>query len=76
MRKAKKKSGSRKNKPQGKAKILEASALEKRLDAEFAKCVTTAKSYLENPQRLRSLFTEAAKQAAAIPKEPFAETWA
>jgi uncharacterized membrane protein YkvA (DUF1232 family) len=76
MRKAKKKSGSRKNKPQGKAKILDASALEKRLDAEFAKCVRTAKTYLENPQRLRSLFAEAAKQAAAMPKEPFAETWA
>ena len=76
MRKAKKKSGSRKKKSAAPATVLDASALEKRLDAEFAKCVKTAKSYIENPQRLRGLFAEAAKQAAAMPKEPFAETWA
>src|SRR5437016_4822821 len=35
----------------------------------------SAKSYVENPQRLQSLFEEAARQAASMPKEPFAETW-
>jgi uncharacterized membrane protein YkvA (DUF1232 family) len=74
MRKAKKKSGSRRNK--ARAKVVDASALEKRLDEEFAKCVKTAKSYVENPQRLRGLFAEAAKEAATMPKEPFAENWA
>ena len=76
MRKAKKKSGSRKTKSAASAKVLDTSALGKRLDAEFAKAVKSAKSYVENPQRLRGLYVEAAKQAAAMPKEPFAETWA
>jgi uncharacterized membrane protein YkvA (DUF1232 family) len=74
MRKAKKKTAARKKKP-----VMKASpdpALEKRLEAEFAKAVKSAKSYVENPHRLRGLFAEAAKQAAAMPKEPFAETWA
>jgi uncharacterized membrane protein YkvA (DUF1232 family) len=74
MRKAKKKTAARKKKA-----VVKASpdpALEKRLEAEFAKAVKSAKSYVENPHRLRGLFAEAAKQAAAMPKEPFAETWA
>jgi uncharacterized membrane protein YkvA (DUF1232 family) len=49
--------------------------LKERLEAEFAKAVISAKSYVENPQRLQSLFEEAARQAASMPKEPFAETW-
>ena len=73
MRKAKKKTASRKKKAVVKAGPDP--ALEKRLEAEFAKAVKSAKSYVENPQRLRGLFEEAAKQAAAMPKEPFAETW-
>ncbi|OLD70555.1 MAG: hypothetical protein AUG90_01155 [Verrucomicrobia bacterium 13_1_20CM_4_55_9] len=35
----------------------------------------SAKTYVGNPQRLQSLFQEAAKQAASMPKDPFAETW-
>jgi len=74
MRKSKPKPGSRKKKPTAKAKE-KSSVLKERLDAEFAKAVESAKSYVENPQRLQPLFEEAAKQAASMPKEPFAETW-
>ena len=75
MRKAKKKRPTRKKKPAASAKAMD-SALKERMEAEFAKAVKSAKSYIENPPRLRSLFEEAAKQAASMPKEPFAETWA
>ena len=75
MRKAKKKTAARKKKPVGSGQAMD-SALKERMEAEFAKAVKSAKSYVENPQRLRGLFEEAAKQAAAMPKEPFAETWA
>ena len=75
MRKAKKKTPTRKKKPAASAKAMD-SALKERMEAEFAEAVKSAKSYVENPPRLRSLFEEAAKQAASMPKEPFAETWA
>src|SRR6266496_5775003 len=75
MRKSKPKPGSRKKKPSAKTKENQSSVLKERLDAEFAKAVISAKSYVENPQRLQPLFTEAARQAAGMPKEPFAETW-
>ena len=74
MRKAKKKTGSRKKKP-ATAKENQSPVLKERLEAEFAKAVKSAKSYVDNPQRLQPLFEEAAKQAASMPKEPFAETW-
>ena len=75
MRKAKPKTGSRKKKPVAKAKKKPGPVLKERLEAEFAKSVITAKSYVGNAQRLQSLFQEAAKQAAAMPREPFQETW-
>jgi uncharacterized membrane protein YkvA (DUF1232 family) len=75
MKKANKKMGSRKKKPAAKSTEKPSPFLKERLEAEFAKAVITAKSYVENPQRLQPLFTEAARQAAAMPKEPFAETW-
>ncbi len=75
MRRPKSKPGSRKKKPTAKAKENQSSVLKERLDAEFAKAVESAKSYVENPQRLQPLFEEAAKQAVSMPKEPFAETW-
>ena len=75
MRKPKKKLGSRKKKPVPKAKQKPSPVLKERLEAEFAKAVITAKSYVENPQRLQPLFAEAARQAASMPKEPFGETW-
>ena len=67
--------GSRKKKPAAKAMEKPSPVLKERLEAEFAKAVISAKSYVDNPQRLQSLFEEAARQAASMPKEPFAETW-
>ena len=74
MRKAKKKTGTRKKKPAA-AKENQGPVLKERFEAEFAQAVKSAKSYVEDPRRLRGLFEEAAKQAASMPKEPFAETW-
>src|SRR5229473_1659638 len=75
MRKSKSKIGARKKKAPQKAKEKPSPVLKERLEAEFAKAVITAKSYVENPQRLQPLFEEAAKQAASMPKGPFQETW-
>jgi uncharacterized membrane protein YkvA (DUF1232 family) len=75
MRKSKPKIGSRKKKPAAKTKEKPGPVLKERLEAEFAKSVITAKSYVGNAQRLQSLFQEAARQAAAMPREPFQETW-
>jgi uncharacterized membrane protein YkvA (DUF1232 family) len=74
MKKAKKKTRSRKKKPAA-TKENQSPVLRERLEAEFARAVKSAKSYVGNPQRLQSLFQEAAKQAASMPREPFAETW-
>jgi len=74
MRKSKPKAGARKKKPAA-TKEKQSPVLEERLEAEFAKAVVSAKVYVENPPRLQSLFQEAAKQAASMPKEPFQETW-
>jgi len=74
MRKAKKKTGSRKKKPAA-TKENRSPVLKERLEAEFAQAVKSAKTYVGNPQRLQSLFQEASNQAAAMPKDPFAETW-
>jgi uncharacterized membrane protein YkvA (DUF1232 family) len=75
MRKSKPKAGSRKKKSTPRAKEKQGPVLKARLEAEFAKAVKSAKSYVGNPQRLQSLFEEAAKQASSMPKEPFQETW-
>ncbi len=64
MRKAKKKTGSRKKKPAA-AKENQGLVLKERLEAEFAQAVKSAKSYVGNPQRLQSLFQEASKVAAS-----------
>ena len=74
MRKAKKKTGSHKKKPAA-TKENQSPVLKERLEAQFAQAVKNAKTYVVNPQRLQSLFQEAAKQAASMPKDPFAETW-
>src|SRR5947209_1882010 len=75
MRRPKSKLRSRKKKAIAKGNGKTSPALKERLEAEFAQAVKSAKSYVEDPQRLRELFEEAAKQAASMPKEPFAETW-
>src|SRR5439155_24247167 len=74
MRKAKKKTGSRTKKPAA-TKENQSPVLKERLEAEFAQAVKSAKTYVGNPQRLQSLFQEAAKQSASMPKDPFAVTW-
>ncbi|HJX25837.1 MAG TPA: YkvA family protein [Chthoniobacterales bacterium] len=75
MRKAKKKTPSRKSKPAAKAKKNRSPALKERLEAEFAQAVKSAKSYVGDPERLRALFREAANEVAALPRDPFKETW-
>lgn len=41
----------------------------------FVRALTEAKSCLKNPEELEALFNEAAKKAAAVPREPFKECW-
>ena len=73
MRKKKAKLRERKKKPATKAN--QAAILKERFEAEFAQAVKTAHAYVENPERLQALFDDAAKEAATMPKEPFAEMW-
>ena len=73
MRKKKAKLRARKKKPTAKAN--QAAILKERFEAEFAQAVKTAHAYVENPERLQALFDDAAKEAATMPKEPFAEMW-
>ena len=75
VRKKNTKSVSGKKKPTKARKKSAFPALQKRMDAEFTKAVRNAKSYVQNPSRLRGLFDEAAREAESMPKEPFAETW-
>lgn len=41
----------------------------------FGKAIIDAKFYATDPPRLRALFEEASRKAAAIPKEPFKDAW-
>jgi uncharacterized membrane protein YkvA (DUF1232 family) len=41
----------------------------------FARALEDAKSYVNNPETLDALFNEAAKKAAAVPRDPFQENW-
>src|SRR6184192_3844595 len=41
----------------------------------FARALIDAKTCLNNSQSLEELFNEAAKKAAAVPREPFKECW-
>jgi uncharacterized membrane protein YkvA (DUF1232 family) len=42
----------------------------------FARALTDAKSCVDGSESLEALFGEAARKAAAVPKEPFKENWA
>ena len=75
VRKPKKKAQSRTKKAPGQTKGGPAPDLKKRLDAEFAAAVASAKAYVGNPSRLHALFNDAAKEAASMPREPFGDTW-
>src|SRR5205085_60872 len=41
----------------------------------FARAILDAKSYIIDPARLRALFEEASRKVAAIPKDPFKDSW-
>jgi len=41
----------------------------------FARALADAKTHANDPERLRTLFEEAARKAAAVPKEPFQDSW-
>ncbi len=41
----------------------------------FARALTEAKSCVDDRDRLQTLFTEAAKKAAAVPKDSFKDYW-
>jgi uncharacterized membrane protein YkvA (DUF1232 family) len=41
----------------------------------FVNAIGDAKFYATDPKRLRGLFEEASRKAAAIPKEPFKDSW-
>jgi uncharacterized membrane protein YkvA (DUF1232 family) len=41
----------------------------------FVRALTNAKACLKNPDDLQALFNEAAKKAAAVPREAFKECW-
>jgi uncharacterized membrane protein YkvA (DUF1232 family) len=75
MKKPKAKSRAAKKKPAAKTKTDTSPVLKQRLEAEFAQAVKSAKSYVDDLQRLRALFQEASKQAATLPKDSFKETW-
>jgi uncharacterized membrane protein YkvA (DUF1232 family) len=77
MRKQKAKSNS-KNKTSTTPKNIKANAPYSRpaLRSEaFARALTDAKSCISDRESLQALFNEAAKKAAAVPKEPFKESW-
>src|SRR2546430_468742 len=41
----------------------------------FARALINAKSCVNNPESLQALFNEAARKAAAVPREPFQDNW-
>jgi uncharacterized membrane protein YkvA (DUF1232 family) len=41
----------------------------------FARALTDAKSCIDDRENLQALFNQAAKKAAAVPREPFKESW-
>ncbi len=41
----------------------------------FERALADAQTHIGDPERLRALFEEAARKAAAVPKEPFLDSW-
>lgn len=41
----------------------------------FARALSDAKAHSNDPERLRVLFQEASRKAAAVPKDPFEDSW-
>lgn len=76
MKKPRAKKGARKKDSAPKTKPARPSqGLEARLEAEFADAMRSAKSYVDDSQRLRALFQEASKGVTTFPKESFKDTW-
>lgn len=75
MKKTKAKKRTAKRTPKPKTKTDTRAALQSRLEVAFAQAVWNAKSYVNDPPRLRSLFEEATKQATSLPKSSFKDTW-
>lgn len=75
MKKKKIKSVSRTKSAPAKTKKNRLTNFKKRMDAEFATALVSAKTYVNDPARLRGLFDEAAKEVRAMPREPFGEMW-
>src|ERR1700704_2703543 len=74
--KAKKSIARKTPKPKTRTTKTDTSAsLQSRLEVAFAQAVWNAKSYVNDPARLRSLFEEASKQATSLPKDSFHDTW-
>ena len=77
MKKAKKtKARTRKKKAPRKTTQKADRSFKARLEQEFSQAVKSAKSYVGNPERLRTLVAEAAKKASSVPRETFKGTWA
>jgi len=78
MRKAKTKSSATRKADSPKQDIVKPVPYQKAAlrSRAFAKAILDAKSCAADPERLHSLFEQAAEKAASISKEPFKETWA
>src|ERR1700732_4568124 len=77
MRKAKAKSKPRPGKKAGAKKVGRRVSQPKaaiRSEA-FARALADAKAHANDPERLRKLFDEASRKAAAVPKDPFEDSW-
>lgn len=77
MAKAKTKSKARARKAPAPAKVeRKLSQPKAALRSEaFERALADAQSHANDPERLRVLFEEAARKAAAVPKEPFVDSW-
>ena len=75
MKKTTAKKRTAKRTPKPKIKTDPRAALQSRLEVAFAQAVWNAKSYVNDPPRLRSLFEEATKQVTSLPKSSFKDTW-
>lgn len=77
MRKAKAKSKPSGGKKPGSKKVAHRVSQPKaalRSEA-FARALADAKVHANDPERLRTLFEEASRKAAAVPRDPFEDSW-
>ena len=77
MRKAKAKSKPRAGKKTGSNKVeRRVSRPKAALRSEaFARALADAKAHANDPERLRTLFEEASRKAAAVPRDAFEDSW-